>query len=668
MDVRCEQCGTEYRLDAKRIGASVTTLQCAKCGHVFPLMQRSAHGARSGSTPPPDAAANGQGQWMVRQPDGTVLKFPDLNGVRQWILERRVSRLDEISKRGETWTRLGDIVELASFFEMVEAQNTMPPAALAVHMPRAVASPSTPGGYGVPPFPGRFGSQSSPAMAQAPYRITPGQMAHATPADARMGGFAPASGTDPARVAVLPSRSTPSAQQDLDGEDPFTEWVQTRRRRMIWAVVLVLVAGGLGGGWYYAGQDVLVALRLAPPPHAVEALKQARGSWLKGGPADLASCSTKAEEALLHFPMWADALAWTSLASAMLGFSAGDEEMELAARLKITPTDAALRPSYEKAQLSKLDHFKLAFDRAREAQQRAPNHALANLAVAAYYAARHLPQQGQPFLTLAKEGMAPDEPVLAIIQAEYDALAEATRPRAVADLERVITKHPEANLARWRLAACLMVMGKKSEATAVVDAMLTATPDHPRALSLKRMLTAPVAKPENAAAAPSAAAPPPAPEAAKVDAGTPAPQPTTTNGDKPGPKATGKNGDDGDGGNDYDRVLARADRLRDKGSISSAIGLYSRAAQLKPKRAEPHVGLGWCFLDQEKPGAAVLEFNQAISINSAYSEAYLGLGEVYKFRGDKANAVKNYRKYLSLVPNGPDAEVARNSLRALGEP
>ena len=40
---------------------------------------------------------------------------------RRWIVERKVSRDDQISRSGETWKPLGEIAELSSFFQVVDA-------------------------------------------------------------------------------------------------------------------------------------------------------------------------------------------------------------------------------------------------------------------------------------------------------------------------------------------------------------------------------------------------------------------------------------------------------------------------------------------------------------------------------------------------------------------
>src|SRR2546423_1081542 len=63
-------------------------------------------------------------EWKVRQANGNVFTFKELTTLQKWIVERKVSRDDEISLTGESWKRLGNIAELASFFQVVdEAQK-----------------------------------------------------------------------------------------------------------------------------------------------------------------------------------------------------------------------------------------------------------------------------------------------------------------------------------------------------------------------------------------------------------------------------------------------------------------------------------------------------------------------------------------------------------------
>ena len=65
-------------------------------------------------------SAGAQREWKIRQPNGNAYVCKELTTLQKWIIEGKVGRDDEISLSGETWKRLGNIPELASFFQVVE--------------------------------------------------------------------------------------------------------------------------------------------------------------------------------------------------------------------------------------------------------------------------------------------------------------------------------------------------------------------------------------------------------------------------------------------------------------------------------------------------------------------------------------------------------------------
>ena len=135
MDVSCPRCKTEYEFDDARVPDSGVTVKCTSCNHVFRVRKKSAPTlttsmpalvapapkvgdetipARSQQAPPVTR------EWKVRQPSGNIFSFKELTTLQKWIVERKVSRDDEISLTGEAWKRLGNIAELASFFQIVD--------------------------------------------------------------------------------------------------------------------------------------------------------------------------------------------------------------------------------------------------------------------------------------------------------------------------------------------------------------------------------------------------------------------------------------------------------------------------------------------------------------------------------------------------------------------
>lgn len=123
MDVRCEKCSTEYEFDENRIGANGVTVKCTACGFVFKVR-------RPKKVAPPRATTTlGKGpqgrEWLVRKPDGQMIAFRELTTLQKWIVEGRINRDDEISKNGETWKRLGNILELEPFFSVYEKARAL---------------------------------------------------------------------------------------------------------------------------------------------------------------------------------------------------------------------------------------------------------------------------------------------------------------------------------------------------------------------------------------------------------------------------------------------------------------------------------------------------------------------------------------------------------------
>ncbi|MFO0594624.1 MAG: zinc-ribbon domain-containing protein [Myxococcaceae bacterium] len=127
MDVSCPRCSTEYELDDARVTEDGVTVKCTSCQHVFRVKKKSlvvtlpVRPEQAGAQPvgelPPAPPLR---EWKLRQANGNVYPCRDLTMLQKWIIEGKVYRDDEISLTGETWKRLGNIPELASFFQVVE--------------------------------------------------------------------------------------------------------------------------------------------------------------------------------------------------------------------------------------------------------------------------------------------------------------------------------------------------------------------------------------------------------------------------------------------------------------------------------------------------------------------------------------------------------------------
>ncbi|HEU0029627.1 MAG TPA: tetratricopeptide repeat protein [Kofleriaceae bacterium] len=159
MDVRCEKCQTEYELDEARLKPGGVTVKCTNCGHMFKIRKRTSTAA--GGTPvppagepqrtrpmsprPPQAAIGSRAdsimdemptrladesptavdrQWLIRLENGEQRSCRELATLQQWIVSGIVGREGLISRTGKTWKRLGDIGELAQYFDIADEART----------------------------------------------------------------------------------------------------------------------------------------------------------------------------------------------------------------------------------------------------------------------------------------------------------------------------------------------------------------------------------------------------------------------------------------------------------------------------------------------------------------------------------------------------------------
>ena len=116
MDIICPECKTEYEFDEGQATPLGVAVQCTSCGHTFKVRRKEVVEIETASQSAQNAQP-GERPWMIRTASNQTHKFQGLATLQQWIIQQRVFPDNEISRTGDTWKRLGDIPELASFFE-----------------------------------------------------------------------------------------------------------------------------------------------------------------------------------------------------------------------------------------------------------------------------------------------------------------------------------------------------------------------------------------------------------------------------------------------------------------------------------------------------------------------------------------------------------------------
>ena len=605
---------------------------------------------------------------MVRRPDGQMIAFRELTTLQKWIVEGRINREDEISKNGETWKRLGNIMELEPFFsvyEKAQALNRMvdhgapvAPAAvrgsdvLASYHPHPTSSLAQPilshagptsslhhrplddGQLLPPPVP----PLTRPAMPTVHPRV-----ADARPAMERSALSSYASGTGLPGPGALDPEPAPAAfgtssldmpDQVLSGPDVVADFRRSRRRAQwtLAAAVLVFLGIGVGAGVAaYGPKDnplrafanrYVIQRAEQKPKHpdmsrALEALERDTEASRKQALDLLANLHNKHPTDAVVASWRAYAAAWTALS----------EQQVLADLQAANASGPRIARAAEKTRASRLATQAADWLRAvQDAQDHPRELGLARGAVALALgkneaakraldelASVHTEHQGDPqWLHLAA----------ATTMSERDPTPDALK-QADTRLRTATTLKPKLIRAHVLLARVAHRRSDVPLARKTIDDVLQQVPEHEEAKRLKK-----------------AWAPPPPPPPAK----------------KPAPRT-------------FEEWMSIGDRARERNRTQAALNAYGRASELDTASALPQIGKGWCLLDLDKPRVALAAFERAQQADPDNAETYYGIAESQKIIGNTQKALAAYETFLAKAPqNDPERRAVQSQIDRLKKP
>jgi len=111
---------------------------------------------------------------------------------------------------------------------------------------------------------------------------------------------------------------------------------------------------------------------------------------------------------------------------------------------------------------------------------------------------------------------------------------------------------------------------------------------------------------------------------------------------------------------------ALGDALMDSGRFSDAIDAYQKSLDIDPKNVNVRVDMGTCYKNISKPDRALEEYRKALKIDPNHPYAHRNSGVVLaNDLNDKAQAIKEFERYLEVSPNAPDAPQIRNKIEQL---
>ncbi len=660
MDVRCEKCLTVYEFDEAQVTPAGVTVKCTQCGNLFKVKRKetaevplSNLAARSPAYIPPAGAAPrpapqapkppvvelDPNQFLVRLAiSGEVFKIYDLHMLKEWILGRKVTREDAISKEGNVWKPLGSVAELQPIFreldQEIKRESSRPKPAPTIqgmgeqdwHQPDLALSTTAPM------------SQPQSFDSEPTGPVTFG------------GGDGPTGNDDPAFASTTPKpRLTPSALTIPPLVDELAE-LDLPPQRSRWPLVLfllVLVIGGAGGYLAMFQKELIRGLLGSGQGRGHKAYQDARQKLLLDTDEGFRQAAALFAEAHGADADSAPALAGLAETKATWAWYLREDARALDAQ---GPAVQAVASTLRKEAQSHLDDAKRY---AADALALGPDAPEVNRAMGDFLRVDGAPSaEADRYLKRALD-KTPDDPeavyvsgALSYREGKYDqARTELEQANALAQTR---LKQPLLR-ATWLLAKIAIAGGKKDVARGKLNDILTVNPLHDRARAMLATLDA--ATTPDAGAAPRAPDLAPAAVVANPPAETPKPpQAPAEDATRPG---------------NYNTLVAQADHLSESGKADAARKLYEKALTLNPQGVEAITGLGYCDLDREKFMGAVERFKSALKVAPDYGDALIGIAESYKIQGQKTQALDYYHRYLVAQPHGAKAQMAQKNIRDL---
>ena len=115
-----------------------------------------------------------------------------------------------------------------------------------------------------------------------------------------------------------------------------------------------------------------------------------------------------------------------------------------------------------------------------------------------------------------------------------------------------------------------------------------------------------------------------------------------------------------------DAWIALGNAQMDAQRFAEAIISYQRSLEIDPKNVDVRVDMGTCYRGVGQPEKAIEEYRKGQKYDPRHPMAHMNAGVVLAFDlGRKAEAAKEFEKYLELAPNAPNAADIRQEIQKL---
>ena len=103
-----------------------------------------------------------------------------------------------------------------------------------------------------------------------------------------------------------------------------------------------------------------------------------------------------------------------------------------------------------------------------------------------------------------------------------------------------------------------------------------------------------------------------------------------------------------------ERLMIQAVEAGIGGEAAKQLEIYKQLVVAYPDDERAHNLLGNSYFGQQNYEAAIAQYENALKINSEFSQPYNQLGYSYRFMGKYAEAETAFKKYIKLIPDDPN--------------
>lgn len=118
---------------------------------------------------------------------------------------------------------------------------------------------------------------------------------------------------------------------------------------------------------------------------------------------------------------------------------------------------------------------------------------------------------------------------------------------------------------------------------------------------------------------------------------------------------------------DYAHVAQKGDLLYDMGDVEAAIQMYGKYIEYNPENYGGYYRRGFMKDNSRDVDGAIEDYSTSIVLNPDWAYAYLGRGDMYLLKGNKAQAMADYRRVVAMDTVYSENNCAQYAYLGLGE-